>query len=218
MLSNIEAVIFDIDGTLMDSIGRIVESMTLACTASKIPVPSEEACKNIIGLTLREAVDTLVPESHKDKVDEIVANYKKTYVELELANPVKLFEDAIPTLELLKSKGIKIGIATGKSRQGYKRVSEYANLKSYVDASVTGDEYKSKPDPEMLIACADMLKLPIDKCLMVGDSALDIAMGNNAGMLTAAVLTGVHTAEKLHENHPTIIVNSLENLAKYFNR
>ncbi|MGN1392502.1 MAG: HAD family hydrolase [Succinivibrionaceae bacterium] len=210
----IKAIIFDIDGTLMDSIGRITKCIELACERCGLSIPQDSSTRNIIGLSLPLAIKTLFPHEDINRLQEVAEAYKNIYIELETKFPVKLFDDAIPVLKSLRSKGYKIGIATGKSRHGYNRVAEYSNLKSFVEVSVTGDEYKSKPDPEMLISCAKKLNLECDECLMIGDSILDIMIGNNANMKTVGVLTGVHTKEQLSRVKPTMIVHNLTELLK----
>lgn len=211
---NIKAVIFDIDGTLMDSIGRIIECMQMAAMRCNEPKPSDNSCKNIIGLSLRTAVSTLFPNCNDEKVDAITNEYKKVYLELELSNPVSLFESTIPLLQALQKNSIKVGIATGKSTAGYLRVSKYSNFGNYVDVVGTVDTAKSKPAPEMLLKLSSELNLPLEDCLMVGDSTLDIDMANNASMQSVAVLTGVHNTQQLQSSNPTVIVENLEELAK----
>lgn len=211
--SAIKAVIFDIDGTIMDSIGRIVECMQKSCSDLDITPPSVEACKDIIGLTLDEAVSTLLPSLEEKRYAQIVQCYKDNYTSMEDAYPTQLFADTKLVFEQLHAQGYRIGIATGKSRKGYNRVMGYTGLAKYIDVSVTGDEVRSKPDQQMLLRASDRLMLPVKSCLMVGDSTLDISMANNALMPSAAVLTGVHDLAKLQACSPAIITDNLTELA-----
>jgi phosphoglycolate phosphatase len=210
--NNIKAVIFDIDGTIMDSIGRIVECMQLSCKDMSVEAPSVQACKDIIGLTLAEAVDTLLPNFNEKLRTQTVQCYKDNYTKLEDECPTQLFKDTEAVFEQLHANGYKIGIATGKSRKGYNRVMGYTNLARYIDVSVTGDEVRSKPDQQMLLRACDKLLLPVKACLMVGDSVLDIGMANNALMPSAAVLTGVHDYERLSKLAPVSITENLTDL------
>lgn len=212
MFKDIKAVIFDIDGTIMDSIGRIVLCMERACSSTNIPIPSAEAIKEIIGLTLPEAVKTLLPMAQEERIEQTVLAYKQIYTQIEDEQPTTLFPDCLPLFALLKSKGYKIGIATGKSRKGYNRVISYANLKDFIDVSCTGDEVRSKPDPQMLIRLSDELKLPTRACLMVGDSELDLSMAHKANMCAVGVTTGVHSRSRLATIDNLAIVDSLTEL------
>lgn len=112
----------------------------------------------------------------------------------------------------LKQKGYRIGIATGKSRKGYNRIMSYIGLKDLVDVSCTGDEVRSKPDPQMLLRLSDELLLPPKACLMVGDSTLDLTMAQRAMMESAGVTTGVHSRARLATIKPTVITDSLTEL------
>ncbi len=211
-LQQVKAVIFDIDGTIMDSIGRIVECMQISCAQCGTNVPSVEACKNIIGLTLHKAVEILLPTESATVQDQVFETYKANYTKFENEQPTALFAGTEEVFAKLKCAGFKIGIATGKSRRGYNRIMGYTNLAQYIDVSVTGDEVRSKPDSQMLRVASDYLQLPVKACLMVGDSTLDIAMANNAHMLSAAVLTGVHDALTLATEKPTVLTDNITSL------
>ncbi len=213
MFKGVKAVIFDIDGTLMDSISRIVECIRMACESCKVQVPTPQESKNIIGLTLTEAIRQLFSDLSEEKIAEVVEAYKKIYTDYEDREPTALFDDSLTTIKKLREHGIKIGIATGKSRKGYNRVVNYANLKDLVDVSCTGDEVRSKPDSQMLRVLSDELQIPVQACVMVGDSLLDLDMATNAHVLGVGVTTGVHSREVLEKANPVCIVDSLTELA-----
>ena len=212
MFRDIKAVIFDIDGTIMDSIGRICECMEYACVETGLKAPTKEATKEIIGLTLDEAVETLFPGKNAEQINKTVELYKQVYTERENEHPTSLFTDCISVVTDLKQKGYRIGIATGKSRKGYNRIMSYIGLKDLVDVSCTGDEVRSKPDPQMLLRLSDELLLPPKACLMVGDSTLDLTMAQRAMMESAGVTTGVHSRARLETIKPTVITDSLTEL------
>ena len=203
MFKDVSAVIFDIDGTLMDSISRIVECIRISCSEIGASVPSSEDSKSVIGLSLGQAIASILPGRSEDEISKAVDVYRNTYIRMEKDDPVKLFDDAFGVMEELKNRGYKIGIATGKSRKGYDRV---------IDVSSTGDEVRSKPDQQMLNRLSDELLIPPKGCLMVGDSSLDISMGVNAHTHTAGVLTGVHDRETLMNAGADAVVNTLTEL------
>ncbi|WP_406041678.1 HAD family hydrolase [Succinimonas sp.] len=212
--SGIKAVIFDIDGTLMDSVGRIVKTMQLSFRELGLAEPDAAAVKNVIGLSLREVAEELLPDAELPVRQALVAAYRKNYTLLEDREPTELFRDAVPFLRELRTRGFHVGLATGKSRKGCRRVLEGYGLSQYVDVSVAGDEFPSKPAPDMLWAAAGMLGLPAASCLMAGDSELDLMMAERAGMPGAGVLTGVHDRERLASCHPIVIAENLTELRK----
>ena len=212
--SGIKAVIFDIDGTLMDSVGRIIKTMQLSFREQGIPEPDAAAAKEVIGLSLKEAAEQLLPEAAPDVCQALVAAYRKNYTLLEDREPTELFRDAVPFLRELRRRGFYTGLATGKSRKGCRRVLEGYGLSQYIDVSVAGDEFPSKPAPDMLLAAVGMLGLPAASCLMAGDSELDLLMAERAGMPGAGVLTGVHDRERLASCHPIVIAENLTELRR----
>ena len=211
---SVKAVIFDVDGTLMDSVGRIIKTMRLSFQNLGLAEPDTVSIKNIIGLSMKEVAEKLLPEASEELRSALIASYKKIYTELEDREPTELFSDALPVLRKLRGKGYRTGLATGKSRRGCVRVLESYGLSPLIDVSVAGDEYPSKPAPDMLIAAAGALGLPVSSCLMVGDSALDLGMARKAGMPSAGVLTGVHGRERLAARNPAAIVGSLSELVE----
>lgn len=217
LLSGIKCVVFDIDGTLMDSIPRIVECIGLSCKKHNIEAPSQQACFNVIGLGLNLAIQQVIPNESKDTQALVAETYRLTYTELEDAKPTELFPGALDMIKKLKENGIKIAIATGKSMKGWNRVAKYAHLGEYVDYVVTADTALSKPNNQMLRKISDSLKLPIKSCIMVGDSTLDIQMAINAKMPNIAITTGVHTKEQLYNSNADFVVDDLSSILDLLN-
>ncbi len=211
-VKDIKAVIFDVDGTLMDTVGRIVSCMEAAFKENSVELPSKQAIKNIIGISLVEACATLNRSLSEEKVAAIAESYRQIYIASEKKEQAKLFKDAIPVLEKLKDNGYRLALATGKSRSGCNRIMKCCGLDKYMDASVAGDEVPSKPAPDMLIKAASLLGCHLNQCLMVGDSTLDLAMADKAGMPSAGVLTGVHDEITLNTCHPLGTFGSLTDL------
>ncbi|MDY3108172.1 MAG: HAD-IA family hydrolase [Succinivibrio sp.] len=206
---NIKAVIFDIDGTIMDSVPRIVTCLQDACKAYNLEIPEKHACRNVIGLSLPKAIKSLIPNESEEMVEKVTEHYRVNYTRLETEKPTQLFMHAVELFTALKEKGYKIGIATGKSRKGFERVLQKTRLGEFVDVAVTGDEVRSKPDQEMLLSIADKMLLPVKAILMVGDSVLDLEMAKRARMYSVGVLTGVHDEETLNSASPIAIYPSL---------
>lgn len=190
MFKGVRAVIFDIDGTLTDSVGRIVACIGFACAALGYPRPSEREARAVIGMSLGAAVARILPGRPPEEIARAAAVYRAEYARLERECPVPLFPGTSETLAELKARGYRIAVATGKSRRGCAAILSRPGLAPYVDASAAGDEARSKPDPQMLLRLSDLLAIPPRGLLMVGDSALDVLMGARARARTAGVLTG----------------------------
>ena len=142
-------LIFDWDGTLMDSEARIVDCVKAAITDLGMPSPGDAAISNIIGLGLREAVDTLFPGVDEKLHEGIVTRYRLHYFD-EKRTPSQLFNGAREVIETLTERGYLLAVATGKGRQGLNQVLEATGLKSFFHATRCADEAFSKPHPQML--------------------------------------------------------------------
>ncbi len=206
------AVILDVDGTLTDSIGRICDCMAKAAKNKNVRIPADEETKQIIGITLREAVAVLFPELDDPMVDEVTQEYRDVYNEWEEREPVTLFPNTLNILRELKKRGYCLGIATGKSKHGLGRLLENPDLCELFDGCICGSEAASKPNPEMLLKLLQRLDVEPQNAVMVGDSVLDIEMALNAGSKAIGVTTGVHNADNLWTKKPTAVLSSLDDL------
>jgi phosphoglycolate phosphatase len=165
-------VIFDWDGTLMDSVARIVSSMRSAAIEVGVPTPSEDQAKNIIGMSIPEALHQLFPTRTEEQDLQLRETYKKYYVELD-NTPTPLFEHAVALLEQLQNAGKYIAVATGKGREGLERVFEATNTKHYFHTSKCGGECLSKPDPQMITTILAELEIAPEHAVVVGDTTFE---------------------------------------------
>jgi len=205
-------VIFDWDGTLMDSVDRIVSSMRAAAVTANLPVPSAEAVKGIIGLSLPEAFNILFPGCSQALAEQLKLNYKKQYIELD-NTPSPLFDHAIELLEKLKNQHVVLAVATGKGRNGLERVMAESNTKSYFEASKCADESISKPSPDMILQLLSALNINAEDAVMIGDTVHDMGMAKNANVDRIGVTMGVHDHDTLAQFQPVAIVDSLLELS-----
>ena len=148
-MNNYKLYIFDWDGTLMDSVGRIVSSMQAAAKMTNVPEPSIEGAKGIIGLSLAKGIKQLFPEATEAQQTAIFHNYKKQYLEIN-TTPSVLFEHTLELLAALKAKDKTLAIATGKARDGLERIWDVTQTKHFFASSRTADDAQSKPHPDML--------------------------------------------------------------------
>ena len=189
-------LIFDWDGTLANSIGRIVESMHVASDRSGFARCDDFAVKGIIGLGLPEAIRSLYPEIDDDELVVFRQHYADHYIALE-AEPSPLFEGVVETLRALRAEGYHLAVATGKARRGLDRVLKSHGWEDYFDITRAADETASKPHPLMLEQILAHCNVRPEQALMVGDSSFDLQMARNAGMGSVAVSYGAQTIEAL---------------------
>jgi len=212
LLKNIKLVVFDWDGTLMDSTNRIVSSMQGAAKITHLPIPSSVSVKQLIGLNLQVAFKTLFPFASKQQSEQLFKHYRELYVSVD-ETPSPLYDGAENCLQRLKDNHIKLAIATGKARFGFERVlNEVPHIKPYLDDSICDDESESKPKPDMLIQLANRQAMAFEQMLMVGDTEFDLMMALNAGVKCVGVSHGAHPVEQLLKCHPSKIIDHLDEL------
>lgn len=201
-------LIFDWDGTLMDSIGHITASLAGACSDLDIKAPSEDAMRNIIGLGMREAVFTLFPDYQTEEfIQEYTAAYRKYYFADDA--PQSLFSGVEDTLEELLNQGYLLAVATGKSRKGLDKVFEDTGLGPVFHTSRCADETQSKPHPQMLEEILAELEVGSELAVMVGDTEYDMEMAQSAGVHRFAVTHGVHGEQHMERFKPAAYLDSI---------
>jgi phosphoglycolate phosphatase len=209
-----KAVIFDWDGTLMDSIARIVSSMQLAAIKVGIEAPSDEQVKSIIGLSLLPAAKALFGEIEPEVLQAAAKEYSHQYIN-ENKTPVDMFAGAIELLNELKQQGLLLAVATGKSREGLERVFESSNSKHFFASSRCAGECESKPHPEMLMQIMAELDLTIEECVYIGDSIYDMQMAQNIDMDRIGVTIGCANKDDLLKHQPLAVFDCLYSLKDF---
>ena len=204
-------VIFDWDGTLMDSVGRIVSSLRAAALQSGLLVPSEHDAKQIIGLSLDPAFDILFPGITDDKRQLMFEHYRNHYM-VHDTTPTPLFAGVEQVLQQLKANNILLAVATGKQRKGLNRMFAETGLEHYFDISRCADEAQSKPHPDMLQQIIRELGVSADSAIMVGDTSHDMKMAQAIDMPRIGVTHGVHGRDVLSQFAPKAIIDSLPDL------
>lgn len=204
-------VIFDWDGTLMDSVPRIVSSVQTLAVECLLPVPSVAAIHDIIGLSLPVALERLFGLRSQTKVQDVVNLYRDIYVIRE-QTPTPMFAGAVDLLNQLHEAGVTLAVATGKARPGLERAWAESQTKSLFKVARCAQEVASKPNPQMIEEILEATQTPATHALMVGDSVHDMEMARNAGVAAVGVTYGVHSAERLKAAQPRYIVDSLSQL------
>lgn len=204
-------IIFDWDGTLCDSTAHIVASVQQAARVMGLPVPSDEAAADIIGLGLPQAMARLYPEVPERRRVELARTYSRHYVANESETPA-LFPGALETLHSLRDRGLELAVATGKSRRGLNRILEKMGLTDFFEATRCADETQSKPHPMMIHQIMAERSVTAERVVMVGDTEYDLEMASNAGVASVGVSFGVHSVQRLQAHGPVAIVDELPEL------
>jgi len=206
-----QLVIFDWDGTVMDSTGRIIACMHQAGADLCLPVLEDDAVREIIGLGLPEALRTLYPGIGDRDLERMRERYAVHFVAAE-ASPSRLYPGARETLATLRAAGLRLAVATGKSRKGLDRVWAGSGLGDSFDASRCADETHSKPHPAMVTELLTELGVAPERALVVGDTSFDLPMARDAGVDRVAVSYGAHPVDRLMNFHPLAVIDALPQL------
>ena len=200
-------VIFDWDGTVMDSAHKIIVSMKMAARKLSLPEPSSDAVKHIIGISLKPAIVELFNLDDQKLADEMVTAYKDAYAANESV-PTPLFDGMIDVLNHLQETERLLAVATGKARRGLVNAWTQSNTQHYFSASRCADEAHSKPHPDMLIQLLSELNLNANEAVMIGDTSYDMAMAEALGMDRIGVSYGVHDNDAIEKHSPLAIIDS----------
>lgn len=207
-MSAVKLVIFDWDGTVMDSVGRIVSCMQTAARHTNVAVPSVSAVKHIIGLSIGPALATLFPDASTAQREQLFNHYRDQYL-LHDNTPAPLFAGAEALLEQLANQNILLAVATGKARVGLDRLLHETGLKRYFATSRCADEAQSKPHPDMLQQIITELGITAEEAVMVGDTSHDLKMAQAIAMPRVGVSHGAHDAATLYQYQPVAVIDQL---------
>jgi len=192
-----ELIIFDWDGTLMDSAAMIVDSVQAAARDLGLDPPSEQRARHIIGLGLVDALRHAMPDLPEDHYPELVERYRHHYLSRD--HQLVLFAGADALIRQLSDNGFRLGVATGKSRKGLDRALIHTGLGACFHGTRCADECHSKPHPQMIEELMDEFAVLPAQTLMIGDTTHDLLMAHNAGVDAVAVSYGAHARDSLNE-------------------
>ena len=215
MKNRFDLIIFDWDGTLIDSIDWIARCLQNAANDTRHAIPDYQSAKDVIGLSIEKAIAALFPDANENEVNTLVGHYEKAYFSKKISRD-DLFTGVFDMLEALKKNGYLLAIATGKTREG---LDEALNATGTVDLfSITrcADETQSKPHPKMLEEIMTHLQISPERVLMVGDSTHDLQMAINAGIASIGVANGSHDADQLLQYQPLHCLSNPVELRLHF--
>ena len=213
MAKRFDLLVFDWDGTLLDSAGAIVAAIQAACRDLELPEPSDERARHVIVLGLGEALRHAVPELPEQRYPQMVDRYRHHYLSRD--HELRLFDGAAELVAELAGAGFALAVATGKSRVGLDRALKASGLGAYFQASRCADECFSKPHPQMLEELMQEFSVAPERTLMIGDTTHDLQMALNAGVASLGVAYGAHPAAALDALAPLARLQKVEELAAW---
>ncbi len=208
-------VIFDCDGTLVDSQHMIVAAMSKAYGAHGIPLPEREVLLSVIGLSLVEAFIKLGEGQESFPAETLAAHYRHAFHAMRGPGaPVEpLYPGAAEAVSALAQRGdVVLGIATGKSQRGVRLVLGHHGLLDHFTTIMTADDAPSKPDPGMVVGAMREAGVAASETVVVGDTVYDIAMARAAGANAIGVTWGYHRAAALGEAGALAVIDSFPTL------
>lgn len=212
-------VLFDVDGTLVDSQNIIVAAQRRAFASVGLPAPSRAESLSIVGLSLREAFKTLIgPDG---PVDALAEAYKDAFHDLRAdpANHEPFFPDALETVATLAARDdVLLGVATGKSRRGVAYLVERAGWGNLLSTIQTADDNPSKPAPDMVFKALAETGVDAKDAVLIGDTSFDMIMARNAGIARIGVTWGYHPADALSTAGAQAIASDFGDVLRWIDR
>lgn len=212
-MDTIRLIVFDWDGTLMDSAGLIVSSLQNACRDLALTVPDEASARYVIGLGLHDSLSHILPGVPVSQYAQVAERYRFHFITRDHETP--LFAGAQDMLGQLRGAGLRLAVATGKSRAGLDRALGHTGIGSLFDSSRCADETAPKPDPTMLLELMEELDVGAHETLMVGDTSHDLRMALAAGVGAVAVTYGAHTMRDLAPFPALTFADSVAELSQW---
>ena len=214
MKQALRLIVFDWDGTLMNSEAKIVNSMRAAGDDLGLATLDDRTLRNVIGLGLKEAIETLYPDAGLDIHRAFADRYRHYFLAAD-GMVSTFFDGALDMVRGLRRQGMLLGVATGKSRRGLDRALAEHNCGDLFHATRCADETFSKPHPQMLLEIMEVLGVSPNESLMIGDTEYDLMMAQNAGVAAVGVTYGVHERERLVQHRPLACVADIRELTSW---
>lgn len=210
MQKEIDLIVFDWDGTILDSAAAIVNAIQAACHDLGVDKPTDQQARQVIGLGLSDALQSAVPGLPEREYPKMVERYKYHYLSGD--HELALFKGIEALLAELANRGFSLAVATGKSRLGLERAFRHSGLGAYFQAFRCADMCHSKPHPQMLEELIQELGSMPERTIMIGDTTHDLLMARNAGTWGIGVSYGAHPRDKLCELQPLACVDTVQEL------
>lgn len=213
MLDRFDLIVFDWDGTLIDSTAAIARAIQRAAADLGLRVPDDAAASHVIGLGLADALARAVPDLPRERASEFAARYRHHYLADE--DTLQLFAGVRELLAALEDAGKLLAVATGKSSAGLARALGATGLRERFAATRCADQTEPKPHPAMLLELSEALGVAPGRMLMIGDTTHDLQMASAAGAPAVGVTYGAHPREQLARCAPLALVDSIAELHRW---
>jgi phosphoglycolate phosphatase len=201
----LKVVILDWDGTLADSIGKIIKCKQFLADKYKLPQPSDDTIKGVLGTEFKDAMAVCFPTAAKEILGKLGEEFH--FIMRQPEYQATLFPNAQKELIALKNRGLKLAIATSKSKKEFTSAIIYNQLSNMFDLICCGNEYPGKPDPAMLYYIMKKCSVTPDECIMIGDSVFDMLFAANAGVKAVGVTFGAHSITMLQAMKPVALMS-----------
>ena len=209
-----DAIFFDLDGTVVDSLQDIVDAVNHTMDHFGLPRRSPEQLKPHLGWGVGHLMRSILPEHTQAQVDEVLAYYRPYYA-IHAGDRSRPFDGIIPMLERLKGEGMALAILSNKPDAAVQPLAERYFADVVRLAVGERENVRRKPCPDMVAAAADWLNVPLNRCLYVGDTEVDIDTAKNAGIECACVTWGFRTREQLVQAGAEHIIDAPEELTAF---
>lgn len=210
----VEAVLFDFDGTLVDSMGSILKAINRVLANHGLNHLDAETLGEMAGRPLMEVLRRIAPDADLSKAEEYEMEFREFYLN---ANQTEncLFPKVKEMLSILRAKSIRLGIVSTTTQTLLGRELSRLELREQFEVVIGRESVRNhKPSPEAIRKALGLLRLKAEQCVFVGDSPLDIKAGKAAGMRTIAVATGLSKKERLEKENPSMIIDRVDELPK----
>ena len=212
-LMTTKLIIFDFDGTLGDTRRNIVTTMQMTIRKMQLPSRTEAECAATIGLPLAGCFKAMFPDIDEEIIPRCAETYRRIFNENLQSIKPEAFPGVVKTLKTLKEQGFALTIASSRSRNSLKELTHDMGIADYISYLIGADDVKeAKPKPEPVLKTLTAMHFDASETLVVGDMAVDILMGSNAGTKTCGVTWGNGTREELKEAGADFIIDRMEEL------
>ena len=213
-------VVFDCDGTLVDSQHVITAAMAAAFETEGLTTLPAEEVRMVVGLRLDEAIARLAPAASSEQVERLAEAYRQAFVSLRRDEKARepLYPGIIEALDAIRARGWAVGMATGKSRRGVEAILDLHDMRGYFDNTKSADDGPGKPNPEILEIAIAEIGIPAHHTVVVGDTVFDMNLATNAGASGIGVKWGYHSAGDLLAAGAKAVVADCEQLLAELDR
>ena len=217
-MESLRLVIFDCDGTLVDSQRTIIDAMSSSFMQLGLASPTNDEIRRVVGLSLHDSVIQLYPGGTDVEHEELISGYRSAFFKMRSApdHEEPLYPGVVAILDHIEREGIMAGVATGKSLPGLQATLARHAIQDRFITLQTADKNLGKPHPEMVQRAMAEAGVKPQHTMVVGDTTYDIEMGRSAGAYTVGVSWGYHPAEELHAAGAHAVIDEFQELSGLF--